>query len=350
MAKCIWLIFCKRFCIFVQLQKQADLKKNIAIVMGGNSTEAGISLKSGAVVYQNLDPLKYKAYSVKITHKNWEVVSDHQAFQIDKSDFSFQVNGEKIKFDCVFNAIHGTPGEDGLLMAYFDLLGIKHTSAPFYQMALTFNKKDCLSVLKNYGINMATSYFLSKKDQVNTREIINKVGLPCFVKPNQAGSSFGISKVYQEADLQAALNIAFAEDSDVLIESFLKGTEVSIGVIEYRHKILVLPPTEIVSKNDFFDYAAKYNGESQEITPARISAIQLKNLNLVAEKIYKVLHMKGFSRSEFIFVGEVPYFLEINTVPGMTNESLLPQQARAAGISLIDLFTNAIEMALEGSN
>lgn len=315
--------------------------------MGGNSAEAGVSLKSGSVVYQNLDKLKYNCYCVKITHNNWEVLIDNKTYQIDKSDFSFSLNGLKIKFDCVFNAIHGTPGEDGLLMGYFDLLGIKHTSAPFYQMALTFNKKDCLSVLKNYGINMATSYFLSNADIVNTREIINKVGLPCFVKPNQAGSSFGISKIYKEVDLQAALTIAFAEDDDVLIESFLKGIEVSIGVIEYHHKILVLPPTEIVSKNDFFDYAAKYNGESQEITPARISHKQLENLNKVAKKIYKVLHMKGFSRSEFIFIGDEPYFLEINTVPGLTNESLLPQQARVAGISLTDLFTNAIEMALD---
>lgn len=315
--------------------------------MGGNSTEAGISLKSGTVVYQNLDKKKYNGYCVKITHNNWEVLIDNQTYQIDKSDFSFILNGLKIQFDCVFNAIHGTPGENGLLMGYFDLLCIKHTSAPFYQMALTFNKKDCLSVLKNYGINMATSYFLSKGDSINSREIINIVGLPCFVKPNQAGSSFGITKVYAESDINAAIDKAFLEDTDVLIESFLKGTEVSIGVINYQGNILVLPPTEIVSKNDFFDYAAKYNGESQEITPARISDIQLKNLNKVAEKIYKVLHMKGFSRSEFIFIGDEPYFLEINTVPGMTNESLLPQQAKAAGISLADLFTNAIEMALQ---
>lgn len=316
-------------------------------MMGGNSTEAGISLESGSVVYQNIDKTKYHAYCVKITQKNWEVLIDNQSYQIDKSDFSFSLNGFKINFDCVFNTIHGTPGEDGLLMGYFDLLGIKNTSAPFYQMALTFNKKDCLSVLKSYGINMATSYFLSKGDNINTRDIVNKVGLPCFVKPNQAGSSFGITKVYAESAINAAIDKAFLEDCDILIESFLKGIEVSIGVITYRGEILVLPPTEIVSKNDFFDYAAKYNGESQEITPARISDKQLENLNKVAEKIYKVLHMKGFSRSEFIFIGDEPYFLEINTVPGMTNESLLPQQASAAGISLSDLLSNAIEMALK---
>ncbi|MCF6214433.1 MAG: D-alanine--D-alanine ligase [Flavobacteriaceae bacterium] len=322
------------------------MKKNIAIVMGGNSTEAAISIKSGTVVYQNLDKTKYAAYCVTITNNNWEVISNTKKYPIDKSDFSFNTNGFKIKFDCVFNAIHGSPGEDGLLTAYFDLLGIKHTSAPFYQMALTFNKKDCLSVLRNQGIKMATSYIINKGETVDTKAIVKKVGLPCFVKPNQAGSSFGISKVFKETDLPAAIDIAFAEDATVLIESFLEGTEVSVGVIEYKNDVLVLPPTEIVSENDFFDYDAKYNGRSQEITPARISAIQLENLKKVAKKIYEILQMSGFTRSEFIFIGDDPYFLELNTVPGFTNESLLPQQARAAGISLTDLFGSAIENAL----
>jgi len=314
--------------------------------MGGNSTEASISIKSGTVVYQNLDKNKYIAYCVKITGDVWEVVTNTQNYPIDKSDFSFQFKEFKITFDCVFNAIHGSPGEDGLLCAYFDLLGIKHTSAPFYQMALTFNKKDCLSVLKNYGIKMADSYFYNKNSTLNTQEIIAKVGLPCFVKPNQAGSSFGISKVYNEKELPKAIDKALSEDNDVLIESFLEGIEVSIGVINYKGEVLVLPPTEIVSHNDFFDYDAKYKGDSDEITPARISDTQLKNLKTEAKKVYTVLNMKGFSRSEFIFKGDIPYFLEINTVPGLTNESLLPQQARAGGISLSELFENAIESAL----
>lgn len=314
--------------------------------MGGNSSEAAVSIKSGTVVYQNLDKRKYTAYCVKITGDVWEVVTNSKNYPIDKSDFSFQFEEFKIKFDCVFNAIHGSPGEDGLLCAYFDLLGIKHTSAPFYQMALTFNKKDCLSVLKNYGIKMADSYFLSKGDTIDTSKIVAKVGLPCFVKPNQAGSSFGISKVYKKSELTKAIDKAFSEDTDVLIESFLEGTEVSVGVIEYKNDILVLPATEIVSHNDFFDYEAKYSGKSDEITPARLSDIQLKNLKAEAKKVYKVLHMKGFSRSEFIFRGAIPYFIEINTVPGLSNESLLPQQARVAGISLADLFDSAIEAAL----
>ena len=251
-----------------------------------------------------------------------------------------------MKFDWLFNAMHGSPCEDGLLPAYFDLLGIKHTSAPFYQMALTFNKKDCLSVLRTCGIKMALSFCLNKGENINTKAIVEKVGLPCFVKPNQAGSSFGISKVYKEHDLPAAIDKALTEDAVVLIESFLDGTEVSVGVIEYQGEILVLPPTEIVSDNDFFDYDAKYKGQSQEITPAGISPIQLENLTRTAKKIYKALDMKGFSRSEFIFIGDEPYFIELNTVPGFTNESILPQQARAAGISLQDLFGNAIEMAM----
>jgi len=272
------------------------LKKNIAIIIGGNSTEAKISIKSGTVVYNYLDNTKYEPYFVKITGNNWVVLKNNRSFNIDKSDFSFDFNGFKLKFDCVFNAIHGSPGEDGLLCAYFDLLGIKHTSAPFYQMALTFNKKDCLSVLKNYGIKMAKSYIVSKGDTIDSNKIIKKVGLPCFVKPNKAGSSFGITKVYNEIDLPNAIKKAFKEDSDVLIESFLEGTEVSVGVIEYKGKVTVLPPTEIVSQNDFFDYKAKYNGESQEITPARINKIQLDNINKTAKNIYEVLQLKGFSR------------------------------------------------------
>ena len=322
------------------------MKKNIGIIMGGNSAEAKISIKSGTVVYNYLDDTKYEPYFIKITGNDWVVLKNNRSFNIDKSDFSFDFNGFKLKFDCIFNAIHGTPGEDGLLCAYFDLLGIKHTSAPFYQMALTFNKKDCLSVLKNYGITMAKSYFLNKEDPIETDKIIKKVGLPCFVKPNQAGSSFGISKVYNEAELPNAINKALKEDCEILIESFLKGTEISVGVIDYKGVVTVLPPTEIVSENDFFDYEAKYKGKSQEITPARISDVQLKNLEKTAKKIYNVLHLKGFSRSEFIFIGNQPYFLEINTVPGLTNESILPKQAEAAGISLSDLFNNAIEMAL----
>jgi len=322
------------------------MQKNIAIVMGGYSSEAEISLKSGDVVYNSLDANKYALYKVYIFKDRWFVKLDTQEYKINKDDFSFVKKDIKVNFDCVFNAIHGNPGENGALVAYFDLLGIKHTSAPFYQMSLTFNKRDTLSVIKEYGIQTANSYYMHQRDKINTVNIIEKVGLPCFVKPNRSGSSFGISKVYKEENLEDAILKACKEDEEILIESFLDGKEVSVGVIEYQGKIEVLPITEIVSENDFFDYEAKYRGKSKEITPARISEVEKKKVINTARKVYRVLNMSGFSRSEFILVNGEPYFLEINTVPGMTEESLLPQQAKEASISLTDLFDNAIQMAL----
>ena len=232
------------------------------------------------------------------------------------------------------------------MQGYFNLLDIKHTSCGMYQAAITFNKRDCLSILKPYGILTAESYFLNAGDTVNEDEIISKVGLPCFVKANKAGSSFGITKVHKKEDLQNAIEVAFKEDDEIIIESFLDGTEVSVGVITYKGDTKVLPITEIVSENDFFDYEAKYLGKSQEITPARITKEQEEIVTKTAKKVYEVLKMKGFSRSEFIFKNNQPHLLEVNTVPGLTNESILPQQAAAAGISLQELFTNAIEEAL----
>lgn len=323
------------------------MKRNIAIIMGGYSSEVEISLKSGNVVYQNISRDKYNCYRVHILKDKWVVIGDDEKeYEINKHDFSTQMNGEKLVFDCVFNAIHGHPGEDGTLLSYFELLGIKHTSAPFYQMALAFNKRDCLSVVKEYGIRTAISYYLKQGDAIDVDKIIDKVGLPCFVKPNKAGSSFGISKVKSRDQLIPALEVAFKEDPQILIEEFLDGPEITIGVIEYEGKIKVLPMTEIVSHNDFFDYEAKYLGASEEITPAKISQAVHKKLEEVAIKLYQCLDMKGFSRSEFILVDNEPYFLEINTVPGLTTESLIPQQAAEAGITLEDLFHNAIEMAI----
>ena len=322
--------------------------KNIAIIMGGYSSEYKISLISGNVVKQYLDKTKYNGFRIHIFKEKWVYVDDNDAeFPIDKNDFSVTVNNEKIKFDCVFNAIHGSPGEDGLMQAYFELLQIPQSSCDYYQAAVTFNKRDLLSILRPYGIKTATSYYLNKGEIINTAEIVKKVGLPCFVKPNKAGSSFGISKVKTEAELPIAIEIAYKEDNEIIIESFLDGTEVSVGVINYKGKITVLPMTEIVSENDFFDYEAKYEGKSQEITPARISDELTKKVGDTAKRAYEVLKMKGFSRSEFIIVNDEPYMLEMNTIPGLTTESLIPQQAKAAGISLEDLFTNAIELALK---
>ncbi len=321
--------------------------KHIAIIMGGYSSEVEISLTSGNVVYKHLDKTKYKPYRVHILKDKWVLVDDDtNEYPINKHDFSAEVNGQKVTFDCVFNAIHGTPGENGLILAYFDLIGMPHTSAPAYQMALTFNKRDCLSVVKAYGINTAKSLYFNEGDTIDTDEIIETLGLPCFVKPNGAGSSFGISKVKTKAELLPAIEKAYKEDKEILIEEFLDGTEVSIGVINYKGETKILAPTEIVSENEFFDYEAKYLGKSQEITPARISQKKLENLNKTAKKVYEVLNMSGFSRSEYIFIGDQPYFLEMNTVPGLTATSLLPQQAEHAGITLTDLFGNAIEQAI----
>ena len=315
--------------------------------MGGYSSEHGISIKSGNVVYKYLDRDKYHPYRVVITREKWFYLDENnQEFPMEKSDFSLNIDGNKIHFDCVFNAIHGTPGEDGLMQAYFELLGIRHTSCNHYEAALTFNKRDLLSTLKPYGVPCAQSYFLNKGQDVDEDAIVEKVGLPCFVKANRAGSSYGVSKVYQKEELGNAIENAFKEDTQIIIESFLDGTEVSVGVITYENKVTVLPATEIISENDFFDFEAKYLGESKEITPARISEKQESNVRQLAEFIYKTLGLKGYTRSEFIFIGDVPYLLEINTTPGLTEESLLPQQARTAGISLEDLFDSAIVEAL----
>ena len=323
------------------------MKKNIAIIMGGYSSEVNISIKSGNVVYKHLDKQKYTPFRVLILKEKWVVLdAEENEYLVDKNDFSFVLHEKHVVFDCVFNAIHGAPGENGQILAYLNLINLKHTSAPFYQMSLTFNKRDTLSVLKTYGIKAATSINLNEGDVIQIDKIVAKVGLPCFIKPNNAGSSYGISKAHTREDILPAIAVAYKEDSEILIESFLEGTEVSVGVIQYKGKTTVLPITEIVSENDFFDYQAKYEGKSQEITPARISKPQQEKVEIAAKKVYEILKISGFSRAEFIFVNDEPYFLEINTVPGLTEESILPQQAKAAGISLAALFENAIESAL----
>lgn len=315
--------------------------------MGGYSSEYEISLKSGNVVYETLDATKYNAYRIHIFKDQWVYVDDNGTkLPVDKNDFSITIDSKKITFDCVFNAIHGAPGEDGYMQAYFELLNIPHTSCGMYQAALTFNKRDCLSTLKPYGIKTAESYYLNLGDHIDQDAIIEKVGLPCFVKANKAGSSFGISKVHKKEELLEAIDHAFKEDDEIIIEAFLDGTEVSVGVIKFKGKVIVLPITEIVSENDFFDYEAKYLGKSQEITPARLTPEQELKVSALAKKVYKILKMDGFSRSEFIFKNGEPHLLEMNTVPGLTKESILPQQAAAAGISLEELFSNAIEEAL----
>ncbi len=323
------------------------MKKNIAIIMGGYSSEYHISLKSGTVVYNTLNKDKYNAYCIHIFKDKWVYVDANTIeHAVNKANFSVKLPSNVLEFDCVFNAIHGAPGEDGYMQGYFELLNIPHTSCNMYQAALTFNKRDCLSALKHYGIKTAASYYLNLGDAVDQDAIIAKVGLPCFVKANKSGSSYGITKVHKKEALNVAIQTAFKEDNEIIIESFLDGVEVSVGVITYKGEITVLPITEIVTDNDFFDYKAKYLGQSKEITPARISDTMAKKVTVLAKQIYKTLKLKGFSRAEFIFKNEHPYFLEINTVPGLTKESILPQQALAAGISLEELFDNAIKEAL----
>ncbi|WP_411767792.1 D-alanine--D-alanine ligase [Winogradskyella sp. A3E31] len=326
------------------------MKKNIAILMGGYSSEYQISLKSGAVVYNMLDRSKYNPYSIHIFKDKWVYVDESgNEYPINKDNFTTVIDGQPISFDCVFNAIHGSPGEDGYMQAYFNLLNIPITGCSMYQAALTFNKRDLLATLKPFGIKTAESFYLNLGEVIDEEAIITKVGLPCFVKANRAGSSYGISKVYKKEDLKTAIDISFKEDTQIIIEEFLDGTEVSVGVISYKGEVIVLPITEIVSENDFFDYEAKYLGQSQEITPARISKDYENKVKAQAKKIYETLGLTGFSRSEFIFKNDEPHLLEINTVPGLTKESILPQQAAKAGISLVDLFSNGIEEALKNN-
>ena len=319
------------------------MRPRVAVIMGGYTSEHNISMKSGAVVMAHIDRNAYEVYAVHIDKDVWLVEINGNWKPIDISNFSC----DDIKFDVVFNAVHGRPGENGEIQKYFDSLGIPYTGCSAQLSSLTYNKYKTLEFLEPHGIAMAKRIVLIAKDTINTDEIVSTLGLPCFVKANQAGSSFGVSKVDKKEDLSKAIEFALKEDNTILIESFLEGIEVSIGVITYQDSVRVLAPTEIVSQNGFFDFSAKYEGKSAEITPARLTDTQYDALQRAAKKVYTTLSMKGLSRSDFILVGDTPYFLEINTVPGLTEESLLPQQAKHAGISLKELFSNALVEAIE---
>lgn len=322
-------------------------KKKIAVVMGGYSDEYKVSLKSGELIFDSLDPAKYEVYKAVLLKDEWYVVgSDNQKLPLQKGDFSVTEGGAQIKFDVCFNTIHGRPGENGELQAYWDTIGQKYTGCPFYQSALTFNKKDTLAVLAKYGIQSAKSVYLRKGQEIQPETIIAELGLPLFVKPNQSGSSLGISKVQHADDFEAALALAFAEDDEILVEAFLDGMEVSVGVVDYQGTVQVLGITEIVPDKEFFDYEAKYEGASQEITPARIDENLRQKIEEAAVRAYKSLNMSGFSRSEFIIVDGEPYMLEMNTNPGFSPASILPQQARYAGIPIPDLCGDQVERAL----
>ncbi len=312
--------------------------------MGGDSSESVISVKSASVVQKYLDKEKYTAYKVLITKQKWAVMEDEKEFPIDKNDFSTIINEQKIKFDSVFNAIHGTPGEDGKLQGYFELLGIPYSSSGVLGSALTFSKGTCNAVIKAWGLaNTAKSVVVRKGENVNEQDIIAKLGLPCFVKPNNGGSSFGASKVKTADQLKPALDKAFEHDPEAIVEEFLPGTEVTCGVFRHAEKVNVLPITEIVPKNEFFDFEAKYKGFSEEITPARISKELTEEIQRITENVFEKLGLKGMSRIDFIIKENVPYLVEVNTTPGLTEESLVPQQAKEVGISLTDLFGMMIE-------
>lgn len=327
-------------------------KKSVAVVMGGYSDEYVVSLKSGQLIYDSLDRNLYDVYKVIVLRDEWYFLDENnQKFQINKGDFSVTIdNSTTLKFDVCFNIIHGTPGENGILQAYWDAIGQKYTGCDFYQSALTFNKKDTLAVLSKYGIPSAKSVYLRKGEGINVDEIVENLGLPVFVKPNQSGSSLGISKVKEKSELIAATEIAFKEDDEILIESFLNGMEVSVGVIDYKGETIVLGITEIVPKNEFFDYEAKYEGASEEITPARIDEETRIRVEEIAKKAYNSLGMSGFSRSEYILMDGIPYMLEMNTNPGFSPASILPQQAKIYGISITDLCGNEVEKALNKRN
>ena len=323
------------------------MKKNIAILMGGYSSEHDISIKSGNIVYKHLSKEVYNTYRIVITKEVWYYWDDNnEKTPIDRSDFTLLENGIKIQFDAAFNTIHGTPGEDGLLQAYLELLNIPQTSCDFYTSAVTFNKRDCISILKAYQIPTATNYFINNDDEIKVDEIIETVGLPCFIKANRSGSSFGVVKAHKKEDISPALREAFTVDSEVIIESFLSGTEISVGVACLDGTPTIMGITEIVTENDFFDYEAKYLGKSEEITPARLTEAQNKEVEALTLKVYKSLNMKGFARTDFIFNNGKPYFLEINTNPGLSEASILPQQSVIKGISLEKLFENEIEQCL----
>ncbi|WP_185862052.1 D-alanine--D-alanine ligase [Blattabacterium cuenoti] len=319
--------------------------KKIAVIMGGFTKESIVSLKSGEVVYDNLCRKEFDPYRIYLFKERWFMKDEkNKEYPINKYNFTvcMEFGIKNIQFDCIFNAIHGSPGEDGILQAYFELLQIPYTGCHFHHANITFNKKYCLTLLKYFGINTAASFFINKNQIFCKDKILKKVGLPCFVKPNRSGSSLGISKIYEDKDLFNAVEKAFKEDEEIIIESFLKGREVSVGVFSFKNEVIVLPITEIISKNDFFDFESKYSGKSKEITPAKLLPNVESKVKKIAKKVYKILNLSGISRAEYIIINETPYFLEINTIPGLSKESIFPKQLKVAGISLSDLFKNAI--------
>lgn len=321
------------------------MKKNIAIILGGYSSEYKISIKSGEVVYKTLSKEKdLNLYKVIIKKDEWyHEDKDFKKHKIKKDTFQIIKNDQLIDIDLVFNTIHGIPGENGEIQSYFEKIGINQTSSNSNESKITFDKNICKNEIKKIGYLTPKSLIINKNDKYDIEEILSILKLPIFIKPNAGGSSFGISRVDEKKNIINAINFCLNEDDNALIEEEINGREISVGVIKYKNDIISLPPTEIISHNSFFDYDAKYNGESDEITPANISLEEEEEVMRISLDIYKKLNLKGFSRCDFILRNKLFYFLEINTNPGLTEESILPQQAKAANISLKDLFRSVID-------
>lgn len=325
-------------------------KKKIAILGGGFSSEAGVSRNSTQQLCEMMDTERYDIYPVFIEKDAWFAVIDNVQYPLLRDTFSIDYNGEIISFDCVYNSIHGTPGEDGRLSSYFELIGLPYTNCGVFSSALTFNKYATKVFLDSFDILSAKAILVRKNDMPKPIDVVAFLGLPCFVKPNNGGSSFGVSKVKNEEDIIPAIEKAFEEDSEVIIESFIDGIEVSNGVYKIGNEIHVLPITEIETENDFFDYQAKYEGKSKEITPARLPDAITEECKRLTAEIYQALDCKGICRVDYIISEGDLYMLEINTVPGMSKASIIPQQIRAQGLKESDVFTAIIEDSITGCN
>lgn len=325
------------------------MKQKIALVTGGYSGESVISYKSAKTIYQHLDKELFDVYLVDVNPEGWFYMrEDKKVAPIDKNDFSFVLDGNKVQFDAVFIGMHGTPGEDGKLQGYFDMLGLPYTSCNAATSALTFNKRYTVAVAAMAGVPVAPSVHLFAHTPFSTEDILGQLQLPVFVKPNNGGSSIGMSKVKEGGDLQAAIEKAFNEDDQVLVEQMIQGREFTVGVFKAGGKIQVLPITEVIAKNDFFDYEAKYHGASTEVTPAQMPAEWQAQVVATAQKIYAVCNCSGVVRIDFIYDEKAgkPYMLEINTIPGQSEASIIPQQVRAMGWTLEQFYTGLLQEAL----
>jgi D-alanine-D-alanine ligase len=323
------------------------MKKIIALLSGGDSSEFVISVKSAEQLISLMDKQKYQAFNVLVKANKWMAIDNEGIkYPVDLNDFSIIINKNKLKFDYAYIIIHGTPGEDGKIQAYLDIMKVPYSTGGVLNTALSFDKYACKTFLKAYNI-LTPEATLLRTGNIDSSEIIDKVGLPCFVKPNNGGSSFGAAKVTKAEKIEDAIKEAFKEDSEVIIESYVKGTELSCGLMKIKNEEFIFPVTEIVSQNEFFDFKAKYEGMAEEITPARIDEELNKKCKETASLIYDHLNCKGIVRVDFIARGNQLYFLEINTVPGMSSESIVPQQIRAAGLNVEDIITKLIDSTIK---